>query len=94
MDTIDELNDSENTARLIVQELAGWVNAMGHENRAFANAVMDKHRTIQQQLFETMLFCFDMWAGTDSYDLRNEFTVLKSREIMSLFPGGPSVPLI
>lgn len=59
-------------------------------------AIMLEHRTIQQQAFELMLTCIQTWAKLPEhgYDLRNEYTVQKSREIMVLFPGGPRVPLI
>ena len=55
---------------------------------------MQEHRTLQQQMFEIMLACMAEWAKTEQYDDRNQFTILKSREIMALFPGGPKVPLI
>ncbi len=67
---------------------------MGHRNAVFVEAVMREHRTLQQRMFETMLACMEAWAKTESYDLRNEFTVMKSREILALFPGGPHAPLI
>jgi len=85
---------SDERAREIVQELSKWVNDFGHHNSAFAATLMDQHRTLQQQVFKVMLACIEAWAQTDQYDLRNEFTVKKSREIMELLPGGASVPLI
>ena len=94
MNTLNNQGFSDEKARTVVQAFSNWVNALGHDNRAFAEAVMSEHRTIQQQIFETMLECISAWANTGHYDLRNEFTVLKSREIMELFPGGPSVPFI
>ena len=86
--------ESDDKARAAVQAFSDWVNGMGHQNKAFVQAVMQEHRTLQQQMFEVMLACIDAWAKTEHYDLRNEFAALKSREIMALFPGGPHVPFI
>jgi hypothetical protein len=55
---------------------------------------MLERRTLQQQMFGVMLACIAEWAKTEHYDARNEQTVLKSREIMALFPDGTKVPLI
>ena len=85
---------SEEKAQQIVQDWSNWVNAMGHDNTPFVQEVMQEHRTLQQQMFETMLCCVDAWAKTTHHDQRNEFTVTKSREIMALFPGGTRVPFI
>lgn len=81
-------------AHELVHNFSRWVNNMGHDNHDFVQAVMSEHRTLQQQMFETMLTCIDAWAKQEHYDLRNEYTVLKCREIMNLFPGGPITPFI
>ena len=94
MDKDDHQQQSENKAQQIVQDWSNWVNAMGHDNRVFAEAIMLEHRTLQQQVFETMLACIDAWSKTAHHDARNEFAVTKSREIMALFPGGTRVPFI
>ncbi len=86
--------ESDDKARAVVQGFSNWVNGMGHNNQAFVQAVMQEHRTLQQQMFEVMLACIDAWAKTEHYDARSEFTVLKCREIMQLFPGGPRAPFI
>jgi hypothetical protein len=85
---------SAEKARTVVQDFSNWVNCMGHDNTPFVQEVMQQHRTLQQQMFEVMLACISAWAKADHFDLRNEFTVTKSREIMKLFPGGPSAPFI
>jgi len=90
----DWRKESEDTARAAAKALGDWVNGMGHSKLAFVHAVMQEHRTLQQQMFEIMLACMAEWAKTEQYDDRNQFTILKSREIMALFPGGPKVPLI
>ena len=94
MDKDDHQRQSEEKAQQIVQDWSNWVNAMGHDNTPFVQALMQEHRTLQQQMFETMLCCIDTWAKTEHCDLRNEYTVMKSREIMALFPGGIRVPFI
>jgi hypothetical protein len=94
MDKDDHQRQFEEKAQQIVQDWSNWVNAMGHDNRVFAEAIMHEHRTLQQQMFETMLFCIDAWAKTTHHDARNEYTVMKSREIMALFPSGTRVPFI
>ena len=86
--------ESDDKARAVVQSFSNWVNGMGHNNQAFVQAVMQEHRTLQQSMFEVMLACIDAWAKTEHYDARNEFTVIKCREIIQLFPGGPRAPFI
>ena len=81
-------------AREVVRLFSNFVNNMGHDNKPFVDAVMSEHRTLQQQMFETMLACIAAWAKQEHYDARNEFCVLKCREIMEHFPGGARVPFI
>jgi hypothetical protein len=90
----DYTTESDEKACALVREFSNWVNGMGHDNHAFVQAVMLEHRTIQQQMFEVMLSCMQAWSQAQQFDLRNEFTVVKSREIMALFPGGPRAPFI
>ena len=94
MENATHNDTSAEVAQRIVRDLSNWVNAMGHDNRVFAKAIMLEHRTLQQQMFETMLYCIDSWSKTAHHDGRNEFAVTKSREIMTLFPGGTRVPFI
>jgi predicted glycosyl hydrolase (DUF1957 family) len=94
MDKDDHQRQPEEKAQQIVREFSNWVNAMGHDNRVFVKAIMLEHRTLQQQMFETMLCCIDAWSKTAHHDARNEFAVMKSREIMALFPCGTRVPFI
>ena len=81
-------------AREVVRLFSNFVNNMGHDNKPFVEAVMSEHRTLQQQMFETMLACIAAWAKQEYFDARNEFTVLKCREIMALLPGGAHTPFI
>ncbi len=90
----DWREEANEKARTAARVLSDWVNDMGHKNEVFVQAVMQEHRTLQQQMFEVMLACIAEWAKAEQYDARNAFTILKCREIMSLFPGGTKVPLI
>ncbi|MCK5863344.1 MAG: hypothetical protein KAH38_12720 [Candidatus Hydrogenedentes bacterium] len=90
----DYQEESNEQAREVVGEFSNWVNGMGHNNNTFVHAVMSGHRTLQQQMFEVMLACVAEWAKQDHYDARNEFTILKCREIMEHFPGGARTPFI
>lgn len=90
----DYQRQSDEKAQQIAKDLSNWVNNMGHDNGAFVQALMLEHRTLQQQIFETMLACISAWSKTEHFDLRNEFTVTKSREIMTLLPGSTRVPYI
>ncbi len=90
----DWQQESDEQAREVVRQFSYWVNNMGHNNQPFVEAVMCEHRTLQQQMFEVMLACMEAWAKQENFDLRNEFTVLKCREIMAHFPGGAHTPFI
>lgn len=94
MDKTRHQRQSEDSAKQIVQDWSNWVNAMAHDNQVFAEALMLEHRTLQQQMFGTMLCCIDAWAKSTHYDLRNQCAVTKSREIMELFPDGIRVPFV
>lgn len=89
-----QLPTSTEQAHEVVRQFSHWINNMSHENSDFVQAVMAEHRTLQQQIFETMIACMDAWAKQEHYDQRCEFTVLKCREIMEHFPGGARVPFI
>lgn len=91
--TAEKMTSAEQ-AHEVVRQFSHWINNMSHENSDFVQAVMAEHRTLQQQMFEVMLCCINAWAKQEHYDQRCEFTVLKCREIMEHFPGGPRVPFI
>jgi hypothetical protein len=60
------------------------VNEMGFDVEAFADEVLREHRSLQQTAFGAFLACINRWAwlAPNERDLRNEFTVEKSREIV------------
>ena len=79
MDTPKER--AEHAAR----ELANAVNEMGFDSESFAAELLNQHRTLQQSAFGAFLAAISAWADLpDSrFDLRNEFTVKKSRVIVT-----------
>lgn len=90
----DYWTKSNEQARAVVKEFSAWVNGMDHKNAAFVEAVIQEHRTLQQQMFEVMLACMEAWAKQEHFDARNEFTVSKCREIIEHFPAGAHTPFI
>ena len=90
----DYWEKSNEQAREVVKAFSAWVNCMGHDNQPFVDAIMSEHRTLQQQMFEVMLACIEAWAKQEHFDARNEYTIKKCREIMTLFPDGTRVPFI
>ncbi len=90
----DYWDKSNEQAREVVKAFSAWVNCMGHDNQPFVDAIMSEHRTLQQQMFEVMLACIETWAKQEHFDARNEYTIKKCREVMTLFPDGTRVPFI
>jgi len=90
----DQRLEYDERARAAARTLSAFVNAYGHSTKAFTEQIMTEHRTLQQQMFEVMLSCIKAWAESEHYDLRNEYTVQKCREIMSVLKDGVRVPLI
>lgn len=86
--------EEKEEAQKVVSMLSRWVNCMTHDNQLFVQAVLQEHRTLQQQMFEVMLACIEAWAKTEHFDLRNEFNVQKCKQIMELLPGGAHTPFI
>ncbi len=75
------MNDLEK----VVEALSTFVNCGGRPDE-FAALVMREHRTLQQLMFGCFMECVQAWARDEfGHDLRNEFTYLKSREIIDYF---------
>jgi len=72
-------------AKDAVVALSKLVNIMGHDVDEFVDLLMREHRTLQQQIFNLMMASIQRWADAEHYDGRNEFTVLKCRELKTLF---------
>ena len=69
----------------LAEDLSRWVNRAGDEDyKRLAEAILRDHRTLQQKTFGLMLTTIGKWAELpeNHYDLRNEATVTKCREIV------------
>ena len=80
----DQRISSRSRARDAAKALTDAVNEMGFDVDAFADEILRSHRTLQQNAFGAFLCVIHAWANLDSTtsDLRNEWTVEKSREIV------------
>ncbi len=80
------MNEREERAREAARNLADALNEMGFDVDVFADELLRQHRTLQQNAFGAFLTTVKAWAGLsrNRFDLRNEFTVSKSREIVSM----------
>jgi len=89
------MQEREQRARDAAKSLIKAVNEMGFDVDSFADEIGREHRTLQQSAFGTFLATIGMWAETKHSDLRNEWTIAKSREIRDLLgPFGMKPPFI
>ena len=77
-------NTAQETADEAFEVLSRFVNGMCHENGRFVDRVMSEHKTLQQQMFRLFMSVVERWAEQEHYDVRNEYTILKSKEIIKL----------
>jgi len=87
------------TGAEMAEMFSDFVNVMNDTpSKEFAEHVCYRtHRTLQQSIFEAFLLCVKNWADMydkDLYDLRNEHTCKKAKEIVNLFDGDLIVPTI
>ena len=89
------MSSREEAVENAVKVLSDFVNIMGHDKDGFAAMVMREHRTLHQSMFALFLRTIEEWSQQEEWqrDLRNEFAVEKSKEIMKLF-NGSGVPHI
>ena len=78
----------------LVNALAKFANVMSADKEGFAKAVLKEHPTIQQNMFGLFLKTIEAWSNKNHFDLRNEYTVTKSKEIMTLLEGSSYTPFI
>ena len=80
------MSNPEERAREAARALTRALNEMSFDAKAFADEILREHRTIQQTAFGAFLATVKAWAELppNCYDLRNEFTVKKSQEIVKL----------
>ena len=84
-------------AEKIVRQLSDYVNNMSHDSEAFANAVMQEHRTLQQSMMALFVLCIKKWSECDSennHDGRNEATCKMATKIMEALDGDIGLPFI
>jgi len=89
--------EREEEAKKLAEAIAKFANNYNSPNKELAEAIMREHRTIQQSIFEMFLFVIHEWSLYTEYgkhDLRNEYTVKKSAEIMKLLDGFYRCPCI
>ena len=77
-------NKGQEAADEAFEVLSRFVNGMCHENGRFVDRVMSEHKTLQQQMFRLFMSVVERWAEQEHYDVRNEYTILKSKEIIKL----------
>jgi len=82
----------------VAEALVDYSNNMARDDSDFVEQVVYRsHRTLQQSVFEMFLKLCSEWAKCEKegcYDLRNEYTVKKAKEIMALMDGMVSTPFI
>ena len=97
MEEYERQREREAEAMKMAEAIANFANNYNSPNRELAMAIMLQHRTIQQSIFEMFLFVIHEWSLRTEYgkhDLRNEYTVKKSAEIMKLLDGFYRCPCI
>jgi hypothetical protein len=74
------------TGKDAAKAFTDFINGAGSSaKKEFVETMMREHRTLQQESFNLFLDCMEAWSklnGTELYDDRNKFAVVKSREIM------------
>jgi len=86
-------------AKKMANDFSNFVNCGDEDDfKEFVDLVTEDHRTLQQLSFKLFLKCIKKWSdfyGDSCFDLRNEFTVKKSKEIIEkCLPDGIYVPYI
>ena len=79
------MSSSEDSARTAALNLIKAVNDMGFDYAAFASEICTSHRTLQQSAMRAFAECIKVWADNarpGCHDLRNEDTVMLSKEIV------------
>lgn len=69
------------TEKEFAQNCADAVNNMGFDNKKFANAMLNEHRTLQQDFTKLCLTWLYTLAETEHFDLRNEASVAAGKAV-------------
>ena len=80
----------------LAEQLVNSVNCFSYDSKEFVDTILRSHRTLQQGVFGLFLQVIEAWSKLDenSSDLRNEYTVKMSKEIMKAMVCGSKVPCI
>ena len=87
---------AENPNKELAEQIVNSVNCFSYDSKEFIETIMRSHRTLQQSVFGLFLQVIEAWSKLDenSSDLRNEYAVKMSKEIMKVMPCGSRVPCI
>lgn len=69
----------------MAKEFSGFVNVMTHDRDEFAEEVTKEHRFLQQEMFNAMIKCIELWAKAydeNRYDARNQYAVKASKAMI------------
>ena len=88
----------EKTPEEFMQDITSFVNSGNNcQIEKAAKQLWKEHRTLQQGVFRFFQCCLREWAEMEKenrYDLRNEYTVTKSKEILDTVLNEGNAPLI
>lgn len=83
-------------AKKVVETFSDAVNS-GLDNKEFAQAMMNEHRTLQQLMFGSIVSAIKSWSDmyeSGRYDARNEQTCKICNKIWNLLKDEMYLPLI
>ena len=69
------------TPKEISRELSDMVNTMGFDYKAVSEAMLNEHRTLQQNFTKLCLSWLYTIGDTDRFDLRNEASVKAGKAV-------------
>ena len=78
----------------MAEELEDFVNNMSMDEKAFADCVMNFHRSLQQSTMRLFLSVIQRFSEQKNYDLRNEKTVMLSKKIMEAVGDDKYLPFV
>lgn len=73
------------TGKQVAETFSEFVNVSIHDKEEFADAVLNEHRYLQEEMFKSMLKCIEGWSEAKDfggYDERNLYTVKASKAMI------------
>lgn len=89
---IQEMSQKEEQARKVANDILGFVNAFGCDEKTFAESICTSHRTLQQSVMRLFMATIRRMAENDT-DERNENAVALAKKITEI-AGDYPLPLI